>query len=149
MHLIRDCHVVSSSGCHRYPYWNEQFLFDGRRDTGWCTPSRSEAETEFIEIDLGCQRSVQGMRMLSRAINKDAGFPGTIKILKPSSDGWELVHQIDDIENDIDNWHSWELPVFQAAQLRLEFDNVGVRPEGKYFLQFMCLELYSPSEVHS
>lgn len=146
MHLIRDCVVSASSGCHRYPYWNEQFLFDGRDDTGWCTPSRSNPATEYLEIELPKPVTVQEIRMLSRQINSDAGFPKRIVAKTLEGDRWVPFWEQYDIQNKPNKWHAWALRSPVASRIRLEFSEVARRPEGKYFLQFMQLQLLSSEE---
>lgn len=146
MHLIHNCLVTASSGCHRYPYWNEQFLFDGRDDTGWCTPSRPNPAIEYLEIELPRALPLRQIRMLSRQINADAGFPR--KIVAKAFDGerWSQFWEKCDIENKPKKWHAWELNSPNTSRIRLEFSEVARRPEGKYFLQFMQLQLLSSVE---
>ncbi|WP_042118390.1 discoidin domain-containing protein, partial [Rhizobium etli] len=146
MQLLRECVVTASSGCHRYPYWNEQFLFDGREDTGWCTPSRSQPTTEFLEIDLGKETVLQQLRILSRKINADAGFPGKIVASAWKDGTWAEFWEQQEIVNTPDAWHTWDIGSTKTSKVRLEFSEVGRRPEGKYFLQFMELELLSPAD---
>ncbi|GAB2952358.1 discoidin domain-containing protein [Hafnia psychrotolerans] len=139
--LITTCRVTASSGCHRYPYWNEQFLFDGRSDTGWCTPSRTREQLEFINVDLGTTSPINKIRLLSRSINKNAGLPEKI-IIRKYIDG--LVLAVLEIgEQEISTWYEWETPDIYGPDLYIEFDQIKIRPEGKYFLQFMCLEFYT------
>lgn len=145
--LVRGCFVVNSSGCHRYDYWNEQALFDGRWDTGWCTPSRNVAQPEFIDIhipDFGA--GIVEMRILSRKINPDAGFPKRFELFNASGSTFESHFVADNIKNDIDRWHSWTFAPLKSNSIRLQIDEVAIRPEGKYFLQFMCLEFYTLGE---
>jgi len=139
---IRNCRVVKSSGCHRYDYWNEQHLFDGSLETGWCTPSRSESQLEYLEISLPDEHQLERMRILSRSINKDAGFPIELKLFAVNADGQqELILEETDYVNDVDCWHEWVFKPTQTKYVRLEVSKVGIRPESKYFLQFMNLEL--------
>ncbi|GAB2208972.1 hypothetical protein ROS1_57900 [Roseibium sp. ROS1] len=140
---LAQCRVIRSSGCHRYGYWNEQFLFDGRTDTGWCTPSRKNRQREFLEIDLATEKAITKMRLLSRSINKNAGLPEHITILVPDAVGWKSVIALKVGEQDLSSWYEWPLPHISGPTIRLEFDGVGIRPEGKYFLQFMALEFYA------
>jgi hypothetical protein len=141
---IGTCRVTGSSGCHRYGYWNEQFLFDGRPDTGWCTPSRKVRRVEFLEIETGTTVPIVRLRMRSRAINPEAGFPRTVILYtKAMGSNWAERARLRTAPLAADCWHDWALPAFEAPQLRIEFDDIAIRPEGKYFLQFMALELFS------
>ncbi|AEI04458.1 hypothetical protein with galactose-binding domain (plasmid) [Afipia carboxidovorans OM5] len=146
LRLLRNCVVTNSSGCHRYGYWNEQALFDGSPRTGWCTPSRKVRRVEFLEIDFGRTAAVCTMRLLSRTINPKAGFPGLVRILVPRDTGWEETAAIRTAPNDTDVWHQYEVPRAPTTRWRIEFDEIALRPEGKYFLQFMCLELYEAAQ---
>jgi hypothetical protein len=138
---VTGCVVVDSSGCHRYDYWNEQALFDGRDDTGWCSPSRAVATTEFLEVDLRGRYAVAGLRMLSRAINENAGFPGRIEVEALDGDGWTLAHIVKDVRCELSTWYEVRFPETPARRLRLLLADAGRRPEGKYFTQFMGLEI--------
>lgn len=138
---VSGCRVINSSGCHRYAYWNEQHLFDGKRDTGWCTPSRATPTIEFLEVALPRTFPVNGVRLLSRSINGHAGFPVRFNVLARSGEKWAAALEARDIVGRIDCWHEWTFPAVCTDLLRLEFHEVNKRPEGKYFLQFMCLEV--------
>lgn len=140
---IRNCRVVKSSGCHRYDYWNEQHLFDGNLKTGWCTPSRSQPQLEYLEIDLSKEYQLERVRILSRSINRDAGFPVNFKLFGVTVKGQqELILEESGYANDTDCWHEWVFKPIQTKYVRLEISEVGIRPESKYFLQFMNLELF-------
>ncbi|WP_158665215.1 discoidin domain-containing protein [Ensifer adhaerens] len=139
---VSGCRVIASSGCHRYGYWNEQYLFDGRADTGWCTPSRTRSQSEFLEISTGCQTPIQRIRMLSRAINPEAGFPKRMQVRSAKAEGeWQAPVTLQSSQLTSTCWHEWSLPGLHAPYLRLDFFDVARRQEGKYFLQFMALEL--------
>ena len=143
--ILRNCYVTASSGCHRYDYWNEQCLFDGRMDTGWCTPSRTLPQLEFLEVDLDGQHQLSRIRLLSRAINADAGFPVDFRFLVRTNGGqWQEVISEQGWTNAADTWHEWDFAPVGTDVVRLEVERVAFRSEGKYFLQFMNLEFYEP-----
>lgn len=147
--LITDCRVLKSSGCHRYEYWGEQFLFDGRYDTGWCTPSRTTPQVEFLEIEFLNNVSISRIRLLSRAINRDAGFPVDfcLKAYNDDTGKWEPFFNAFNIINFENTWHEWEFNSITLKKIRMEIERVGWREEGKYFLQFMALEFYQLVKV--
>lgn len=138
---VDTCYVTDSSGCHRYDYWNEQALFDGRTDTGWCTPSRTKARTEYLEIDLGRRCAPARLRIRARAINRDQGFPRHFGVFADVDGAWTLVLEVRDPEVEAGCWHEWDLAAVPTSRLRMEMYDVGWRAEGKYFLQFMQLEV--------
>jgi len=144
--VINGVHVVASSGCHRYGYWNEQAIFDGRKDTGWCTPSRSVWQNEFLEIALPGVFEVSRIRMLSRVINKDAGFPTSFRLSRKENGQMVPLLFEDNIVNTVDTWHEWSMKKATARILRVDFLSVNWRPEKKYFLQIMGLEIYGNKE---
>jgi F5/8 type C domain len=144
---IDGCVVTDSSGCHRYDYWNEQALFDSRPDTGWCSVSRDVPTAEFLDIDLGARRPVAGVRLLSRAVNENKGFPETVEVLVRDGTGsWRRVHHAKGIRVPVSTWVDLTFPPFLGDQVRLFLSDVAMRPEGKYFTQFMCLEILSAEE---
>lgn len=143
---IPDCRIADSSGCHRYDYWNEQALFDGSDRTGWSTPSRTMAVAEFLEIDLCGMREPAMVRLQHRPINEHPGFPKALTIFARTGDGWTKVHQATDIHVAAGEWSEHEFDPVRTTALRIEFDEVGWRDNGAYFLQFMQLEVGEGTE---
>ena len=145
MDKLEKLQVIDSSGCHRYQYWNEQFLFDGREDTGWCSPSRSKWVNEYLIIDLGASVKPKKIRMLSRAINENAGFPQALEIyLSDDAKYWELIFKIENIQNQKSTWHEWLFDNNKMCKfVKILITKVGKRKEKKYFTQFMGLEIYT------
>jgi hypothetical protein len=139
--VIDGCYVTDSSGCHRYDYWNEQALFDGREDTGWCTPSRTAAQREFLEVDLGGLRRPNRVRLQARPIKDHPGFPREIRALTRSAGPWTTVLAANEVHAEAGQWWEGDLIVTDSRFLRLEFGSVGWRSNGSYFLQFMQLEI--------
>jgi hypothetical protein len=143
LRLVRGCRVINSSGCHRYGYWNEQCLFDGRPETGWCTPSRAVPQPEFLEISIPPYSGyIVAMRVLSRRINENSGFPVKFALFAREGEEWLCCLKVNDLANRADYWHEWTFPQIRSNLLKLDVQQVALRPEGKYFLQFMCLEFY-------
>jgi hypothetical protein len=135
--------VTASSGCHRYSYWNEQYLFDGRPTTGWCTPSRTDWRNEFLEISFPQSHRLCKICMQSRLINEKAGFPKAFSLAKVENQQRTLLLQVADIVNRLGYWHEWNFEPEVARDVRLDFLDVDWRADGKYFLQIMCLEFYA------
>jgi hypothetical protein len=143
LRIIEDCFVTGSSGCHRYDYWNEQALFDGRTDTGWCTPSRTQEREEFLEIDLGGSRVPARIRLQARPIEDWPGFPRELRALvrAAGADDWTQVLHAKDVAAPAGQWWEADLDPVSATSLRIEVDQVGRRKNGAYFLQFMQLQV--------
>lgn len=126
---LNHLQVISSSGCHRYDYWHEQYLFDGKDTTGWCCPSRSEMQTEYLIVDLNETVNVSRIRILSRAINKDAGFPIDFSFFGSSDNAnWVEILRVTGCQNECSKWHEWEIPVENESRyLKMEIYKVGRR----------------------
>lgn len=140
---IKNCQIIASSGCHRYQYWGEQFLFNEDLTTGWCTPSRKYVQDEFIVADVGQPRLVNRIRMLSRVIHTNAGFPSDFKLLSSlDGDTWSEIFTQGSFSARPGVWHEWDFTPTEARYLKLLITNVAKRPEGKYFVQFMALRIY-------
>lgn len=144
---LTGCVVTDSSGCHRYDYWNEQALFRPGLENGWCSPSRSAPATEFLAVDLGATCRVSGVRMLARAINKGAGFPRCITV-ETSQDGaeWARAAVRDDVSCPESTWYELTFPPVTARRLRLLLTDAAERADGKYFTQFMALQILGSPE---
>lgn len=143
--LLKNARVIDSSGCHRYDYWHEQHLFDESPSTGWCSPSRSDGPGEFLVVDLHSTADVSKIRMLSRSINPKAGFPICFSV-SGSTDRqtWSTLLSLKDCDSDVSTWHEWEIAQNNSTRfLRFDITDVGRRDDGKYFTQFMCLEVYA------
>src|SRR4051794_29934281 len=121
-YVVRGCHVSNSSGCHRYSYWNEQFLFDGRNDTGWCTPSRSKQITEFLEISLPRKQRISGLRLLSRSINRNAGFSVEFSVHAMVAGDWKNALNARDVIGYEDCWYRWHFETPPTDAIRLEIN---------------------------
>jgi hypothetical protein len=81
--------------------------------------------------------------MEARKINEDRGFPRSFRVLaRTDGEGLTEVLEAKGFVTRAGCWHEWDLVPVPASSLRLEFYDVGWRSEGKYFLQFMQLELY-------
>jgi hypothetical protein len=141
MRLIEDCFVTDSSGCHRYDYWNEQALFDGRSDTGWCTPSRTQAREEYLEIDLGGDHRPARIRIQARPIEDWPGFPRELRVLARVGDTWVPVLHAKDVHAPAGQWWEGDLDPVTTSQVRIEMNDVERRANNVYFLQFMQLQL--------
>ncbi|GAB2844259.1 hypothetical protein GCM10022221_49480 [Actinocorallia aurea] len=145
LRLIEGCRATGSSGCHRYDYWNEQALFDGRPDTGWCTPSRTRARLEYLEVELPRTAIPLLLRLQHRPIEGHLGFPTSIRVYSCMSSPWNEVPATP-APTTGRLWHAWRLSPAPARRIRLEVDDIQWRPEGKYFVQFMQLELHETAE---
>ncbi len=144
LQVIEGCFVTASSGCHRYDYWNEQALFDGRTDSGWCTPSRTRPREEFLEVDLGGRRRPARIRLQARPIEDWPGFPRELRVLaRPQGGGdeWLTVLHAKDVTAGAGEWWECDLEPVATSSLRIEVAEVGLRANGAYFLQFMQLEV--------
>jgi F5/8 type C domain len=141
LRVIEDCFVTASSGCHRYDYWNEQALFDGRPDTGWSTPSRTASRDEYLEIDLGEIRTPSRIRLQARPIEDWPGFPRALGVLARSANEWVPMLEAKDITTPGGDWWEGELDPIDTQWLRIEIDDVGWRANDTYFLQFMQLQI--------
>jgi hypothetical protein len=145
--LLTRCRIIDSSGCHRYEYWNEQSLFDGRPDTGWCSPSRSRPSIEHLLVETNDSRPINALRMLSRSINENAGFPEVVELLIPVHDGvtshedWRTIHIASGLKPAASSWVRIDLPPVATRQLLLRLAGAGIRPDGKQFTQLMCLQV--------
>jgi hypothetical protein len=139
--VLRDCRVIGSSGCHRYDYWNEQSLFDGSPDTGWCSPSRLRPTVEHLSIETNDPRPIVSIRMLSRSVNEDAGFPRTVEVAVPDGSGWTTIHTARDLRPAAGSWVRLDIPPTVTHLLTLRLSDAVIRPNGRQFTQFMCLEL--------
>ncbi len=146
---IENFRVIESSGCHRYTYWNEQFLNNSSLDNGWCTPSRSIQQQEMLVVSLERECTISKIRMLSRKINESQGFPVAFRWLGSNDlQNWESLIDVEGFVNTKETWHEWPISSTQPVQyLKLEIDQVNWRKEGKYFVQFMALEFYENSKA--
>jgi F5/8 type C domain-containing protein len=145
---IEDCYVTASSGCHRYDYWNEQAIFDGRSDTGWCPPTRKSPQVEYLEIDLGRLCTPVTFRIQRRAAsNAGTGFPPALRVLAYQDDGEEQAVLLDEkgISVAPGQWWEHELKPVATRRVRLEASNEELRPTETYVLQFTQLELFEKS----
>ena len=141
LNAISGCFVTASSGCHRYNYWNEQALFDGRPDTGWCTPRRRQFREEYLEIDLGRFHTPRRIRLQARPIQNWPGFPRRVRVLSRADTEWVPVMDAVGVAADAGQWWDGDLSPRSTDSMRIEFDEVGWRSNGSYFVQFMQLEL--------
>src|SRR5262245_4081727 len=141
LRLIEGCYVIDSSGCHRYDYWNEQALFDGCPKTGWCTPSRTEFRQEYLEVELTKVAVPVLLRLQERPIKGHPGFPRRLRLYSRVSSLWREVLTAVSKASHRTLWHEWELAPIAAKWIRLVIEEVEWRPEGKYFVQFMQMEL--------
>lgn len=141
LQVIDSCFVTDSSGCHRYDYWNEQALFDGRQDTGWCTPSRTVARLEYLEVDLGGVRELVSIRLQARPIDDHPGFPRSLTMLTGPPDAPRVLLRATDISIAAGQWWERDVRPTRTRFLRLEVDDVEWRKNGCYFLQFMQLQI--------
>jgi len=140
--LISTCQVIASSGCHRYQYWNEQFLFNNDLTTGWATPSRKQLQDEFVLVDLGKTCIIHKVRMLSRATHQ-AGFPTDFLFLASvDNENWIELFSEKEFQAQAGMWHEWIFPPADARYVKLLVTGVGWRSEGKYFVYFMGLQVY-------
>jgi hypothetical protein len=140
-HVLRNCRVIDSSGCHRYDYWNEQSLFDGSPDTGWCSPSRTRPTVEHLRIEINDPRPIVAIRMLARSVNEDAGFPRTVELEVPAGAGWTTLHTARELRPEAGSWVRLDIPPTATPVLTLRLRDAAIRANGRQFTQFMCLEL--------
>lgn len=140
-HVLRGCRIIDSSGCHRYDYWNEQSLFDGSPDTGWCSPSRTRPTVEHLSVETNDLRPIVLIRMLARSVNEDAGFPRTVQLEVPNGVGWTTIHTARDLRPAAGSWVRLDIPPTVTPVLTLRLSDAAIRPSGRQFTQFMCLEL--------
>lgn len=144
---LTRCRIIDSSGCHRYDYWNEQSLFDGRPETGWCSPSRSRPSVEHLVVETNDLRPITALTMLSRNINEGGGFPRAVEVLTsatsyPQCGGqWRVVHVASGLTPGAGEWVRIELPLIVMPLMLLRFSGAGVREDGRQFTQFMCLQI--------
>jgi hypothetical protein len=143
LEVIEGCYVTDSSGCHRYDFWNEQALFDGRSDTGWCPPSRTEPQVEHLEIDLGRVRTPARIRLQRRPAPKVAtGFPPAVRVIAyPDGEGEQTVLSDERLAAEAGGWWEQDLEPVPTRKVRVEASNVDQRPNGTYVMQFMQLQL--------
>jgi quercetin dioxygenase-like cupin family protein len=140
---ILNCQVIASSGCHRYQYWNEQFLFNNDLTRGWSTPSRKFLQDEFILVDFGKTYIIHKVRMLSRAVHSRAGFPVNFHFLaSANNENWVELFTEEEFQAQAGAWHEWIFPSVEARYVKLLVTKVGWRRDGKYFVQLMALEVY-------
>jgi hypothetical protein len=142
LRVIDGCYVTESSGCHRYDFWNEQALFDGRSDTGWCPPSRSEPKVEYLEVDLDSVRTPRRIRIQRRpAPRVKSGFPRSVRVIARTGDGQDVtVLDTDGVSAEAGGWWEGDLEPVAAQHLRVEAANDEQRPNGTYVMQFMQLQ---------
>lgn len=138
---LEHCAVVDSSGCHRYEYWNEQHLFDGRLDTGWCCPSRDRSTDEYLVIQTNDARSLTAVRLQARATNKHEGFPERITVQTGSVHSWTTVASKSGLKPGLGEWVEIRFPPTATEFLCLTLSDAAIRPNGRQFTQFMNLEL--------
>src|SRR5262249_54485545 len=130
-YVLPNCRVVDSSGCHRYDYWNEQSLFDPDPRSGWCSPSRTRPTVEYLRIETNDSRPARAIRLLSRAVNEDAGFPRTIAVEVPAGAGWTTVRTVRDLRPPAGSWVRVEIPPIATPVLTLRLSDAAVRPNGR------------------
>ncbi len=141
--LIEGCYVTASSGCHRYDYWNEQSIFDGRPDSGWCPPTRLEPQVEYLDVDLGGMRTPTRIRLQRRtAGNAGTGFPPSLRVIAYQGQSEEGTTVLDEkgIAAAPGQWWEHDLTPMATRRVRLEAFNEELRPTQAYVLQFMQLE---------
>ncbi|MFJ7213643.1 discoidin domain-containing protein [Amycolatopsis sp. NPDC098790] len=142
MHLIDSCRVTDSSGCHRYDFWNEQFLLDGSPHTGWSSPSRNESRTEHLDFDLGGVRVPTRIRLQRRPVPViRTGFPRGVRVIVlPDDGGQKPVLVAEDVDVEAGAWFEGDLEPVATRRIRLETSGVEIRPSGKYFTQLMQVQ---------
>lgn len=135
-------YVTASSGCHRYNFWNDQAVFDGRDDTGWCSPSRAAPQDEYLEVDLGRETTPRTIALQRRpAPNLATGFPRSIRVVA-LVDGAEVpVLATDDVAAEAEMWWEGDLEPVRTRSVRLYMANVDRRSSGSYFMQIMGLRI--------
>ncbi|MGW7531080.1 discoidin domain-containing protein [Amycolatopsis sp. NPDC054798] len=142
--LIEDCFVTDSSGCHRYDFWNEQFLLDGSPHTGWSSPSRNTSRAEYLEFDLGGVRVPVRIRLQRRPVPViRTGFPRALRVLAlPEGGGQKTVLSAEGIDVEAGHWFEGALEPVATRRVRVETSGVEIRPSGKYFTQIMQIQLF-------
>ncbi|MFJ9697295.1 discoidin domain-containing protein [Kitasatospora sp. NPDC101183] len=140
---ITGCRVTDSSGCHRYDFWNEQFLFDGSPHTGWGSPSRNTSQPEYLDIDLGGARLPLAIRLQRRPVPViGTGFPVALQVIAyPEQGGETTVLTAKDIDVAAGEWFEGELEPVTTRRIRVVTGGVAIRPSGKYFTQIMQLQV--------
>ena len=143
LRVIDGCYVTDSSGCHRYDFWNEQYLFDGSPHTGWGSPSRNESRPEYLDIDLGAVRVPLRIRLQRRPVPViRSGFPIAVNVVAyPVQGGQKTILSAEDIFVEAGQWWEGELEPVETSRLRLETGGVEIRPSGKYFTQIMQVQI--------
>jgi hypothetical protein len=139
--IINGCHVVASSGCHRYNFWNDQAVFDGRDDTGWCSLSRTAPQNEYLLVDLGKETTPRSVAIQRRpAPNLTTGFPRGLVVTAVGSDGETLLLESDNVFAEAGSWWEHDLAVSVITRhVRITMPNVDRRSSGSYFMQIMGL----------
>ncbi|MFI1154379.1 hypothetical protein [Streptomyces sp. NPDC020817] len=142
LRLIEGCFVTDSSGCHRYDFWNEQFLFDGSPYTGWGSASRNASQPEFLDIDLGDVHVPLKIRLQRRPVPViKTGFPvGLRVIVYPEQGGEKTVLDSENIHVEAGEWFEGDLEPVATRRIRVETAGVAIRPSGKYFTQIMQMQ---------
>ena len=142
LRLIEGCYVTDSSGCHRYDFWNEQFLFDGSPHTGWGSASRNESQAEYLDIDLGDVHVPVKIRLQRRAVPViKTGFPIALRVIAyPESGGEKTVLAAENIDVAAGEWFEGDLEPVETRRIRVETGGVAIRPSGKYFTQIMQMQ---------
>ncbi|MFH8789091.1 hypothetical protein [Streptomyces roseoverticillatus] len=142
LRLIEGCYVADSSGCHRYDFWNEQFLFDGSPYTGWGSPSRNESRPEYLEIDLGDVHVPVRIRLQRRPVPViKTGFPVALRVIAyPEGGGEKTVLIAENIDVEAGEWFEGDLEPLETKRIRVVTGGVAIRPSGKYFTQIMQMQ---------
>ncbi|MEU6862340.1 discoidin domain-containing protein [Streptomyces sp. NPDC046876] len=142
LRLIEGCYVTDSSGCHRYDFWNEQFLFDGSPHTGWGSASRNASQPEYLDIDLGDVSVPLRIRLQRRAVPViKTGFPIALRVIAyPEGGGEKTVLTAEGIEVEAGGWFEADLEPVATRRIRVETGGVAIRPSGKYFTQIMQMQ---------
>ncbi len=144
LRVIDGCHVVASSGCHRYNFWNDQAVFDGRDDTGWCSPSRTAPQDEFLLVDLGRETIPRAVAIQRRpAPNLTTGFPRALTVSAVRDGGATPLLRAHGVAAEAGEWWQADLELhIQTRQLLVTMPNIDRRASGSYFMQIMGLRIY-------
>ncbi|MFJ5925680.1 hypothetical protein ACIQF6_24030 [Kitasatospora sp. NPDC092948] len=142
LRLITGCRVTDSSGCHRYDFWNEQFLFDGSSHTGWGSQSRNASQPEHLDIDLGGVHAPLRIRLQRRPVPViKTGFPVSIRVVAhPEEGGEKTVLVAENIDVEAGEWFEADLEPVATRRIRVVTGGVAIRPSGKYFTQIMQMQ---------
>ena len=137
-----DATAVESSGDF-LRFWSKEKVVDGKTTTGWLSPLRLSPREEYIILDLGENRIVNRVDILSHPFLLLDLFPLDFQIMLSSdSENWTEISSESDYASPSSHTDSWAFEETKTRYIKLAIT------KAKPFLFFFYLTYISEIEVH-